>query len=149
MRNQSDRQTVITVMTCRDPQVILELLNQAQGAQLAPVKDADSLLEDLRLGVAFFVAYADAEPVGVLGYRWAASAMRVVQVAVKENHQRQGIARRLLQAVEAVGQALGTRNVTLEVPSAIQPLFERCGYAPSGEALRSDRPLWVKTLIES
>ena len=138
--------SVITVMTSRDAQKIFEVMRESCGGRrrhLPPgVGDVEDLNAIMRGGVAFFLAYIDDQPVGVLGYRWERAALRIFHVAVKEQYQRIGVARRLVQALESVGFALGTTSVTGEVSAEGMHLpFERLGYSaePPGSASRCTR----------
>ena len=59
-------------------------------------------------------------------------------MAVKEEARGSGVAKRLVQAVEAVGAALGSTTVSAAVPQEYDhhKLFERFGYQVSGEGDR-------------
>ena len=138
MKNrQEPDQTVITVMTCRDARQIFEVLRDSAKSNRRRLPPGVGAIEDvvavMRGGVAFFVAYVGAEAVGAIGYRWERGTLRIFHVAVKESHQRCGVARRLVQAVESVAFALGSTSVSLEVGREFdQHLpFERFGYAPA------------------
>jgi ribosomal protein S18 acetylase RimI-like enzyme len=101
----------------------------------------------MRGGVAFFVAYknesggAEIEPVGAIGYRWERGTLRIFHVAVKAHQRRGGVARRLLDAVEAVGMALGTKTISLTVDADpdVRSLFERAGYDLASEPTGAGR----------
>jgi GNAT superfamily N-acetyltransferase len=143
---------VIAVMTSRDAHQIFEVMRDAASGSrrhLPPgVSGVDDLIALMHDGVAFFVAYLDGEPVGALGYRWERRALKIVHVAVKEQHQRLGVGRRLVQAVESVGFALGTTTVVTEAaPEGMALPFERFGYQPA-TAGRADRREMHKALRE-
>lgn len=135
MNRQEADETLITVMTCREPRVIFEVLQGAARSNRRRLPPGVAASEDvsavMRGGVAFFVAYRGAEPVGAIGYRWERGTLKIFHVAVKEAYQRCGVARRLVQALESVAVALGSTNVSLEVsPETEQHVpFERFGYA--------------------
>ncbi|MDB5101982.1 MAG: hypothetical protein JWM80_6403 [Cyanobacteria bacterium RYN_339] len=140
-----------TVMTCRDARLIFALIREAAGGQRRGMPPGVSSVEDLaavmRGGVAFFVAYKNApdttnlEPVGAIGYRWERGTLRVFHVAVRATERRGGVARRLLQAVEAIGLALGTKTISLTVDSdpTQRALFERAGYDVAADATGTGR----------
>ena len=144
---------IVTVMTSRDAQRIFEVMRDAARGRRRDLPPGVSEVEDLqaimRGGVAFFIAYIEDAPVGVIGYRWERATLRIFHVAVKEQYQRLGVCRRLVQAVEAVGFALGTTNVSAEV-GADGPLlpFERFGYAPATAGRGSERVLMSKALLD-
>lgn len=142
---------VIAVMTSRDAHQIYEVMRDAASGRrrhLPPgVGDVEDLLAIMRGGVAFFVAYVDGQPVGCLGYRWERATLRIFHVAVKEQHQRLGVGRRLVQAVESVGFALGTTTVSVEVGEEGMELpFERFGYARLADARAAERVTLRKAL---
>jgi GNAT superfamily N-acetyltransferase len=137
------RLPLTTVMTSRDARQIFALIREAADGQRRGMPPGVSSVEDLaavmRGGVAFFVAYKNAagspdlEPVGAIGYRWERGTLRVFHVAVKASERRSGVARRMLEAVEAVGLALGTKSVSLTVDAdpTQRALFENAGYNPA------------------
>jgi GNAT superfamily N-acetyltransferase len=142
--------SLITVMTSRDAAQIFEVMRDAADGQrchLPPgVSGEDDLTMCMRDGVAFFVAFLDGEPVGALGYRWERRALKIVHVAVKSQHQRHGVGRRLVQAVESVGFALGTTTVAAELaPDGMVLPFERFGYQRTAA---SERVEMCKALSE-
>lgn len=144
---------IVTVMTSRDAQRIFELMRDAacgRHRHLPPgVSGVEDLLALMRGGVAFFMAYIEDQPVGVIGYRWERPTLRIVHVAVKERHQRLGVGRRLVQAVESVGFALGTTSFSAEVGPDGPPLpFERFGYQPAAPGSASERILMSKALAD-
>jgi GNAT superfamily N-acetyltransferase len=130
---------IVTVMTSRDARRIFEVMRDAacgRRRSLPPgVSEVDDLLAIMRGGVAFFIAYIEDQPVGVIGYRWERATLRIFHVAVKEQHQRLGVGRRLVQAVETVGFALGTTTVaTAPAPAGMALPFERFGYQRTAAA---------------
>jgi ribosomal protein S18 acetylase RimI-like enzyme len=145
--------SVITVMTSRDAKLIFEVMRDAAPGlrrHLPPgVSEVEDLMAIMRGGVAFFIAYIEDRPVGVLGYRWERSTLRIFHVAVKEQYQRLGVARRLVQAVESVGFALGTTSVSAEVSQEGMHLpFERFGYQAEPVGRGSERVQMHKALRE-
>lgn len=144
MPTPEPRLPLITVMTSRDARQIFALIREAADGQRRGMPPGVGSVEDLaavmRGGVAFFVGYknapgtAELEPVGAIGYRWERGTLRVFHVAVKAAERRSGVARRMLEAVEAVGMALGTKSVSLTVDEdpTQRSLFERAGYNPAG-----------------
>ena len=155
MMNQPEpRYPVITVMTSRDAKLIYDVIKDACGGsrrQMPPgVTNVDDVVAVMRGGVAFFVAYDAAEPVGAIGYRWERGTLKIFHVAVKGTHQRCGVGRRLVQAVESMGFALGTTNVTLEVAREMEQHlpFERFGYKPTavGDRVEAGRMHMTKAL---
>jgi GNAT superfamily N-acetyltransferase len=146
--NRAERQqSLITVMTCREAEVVFEVFRSAAEGNRRSLPPGIAAVEDVRAvmrgGMAFFVAYrgrlaGDARPVGAIGYRWERGSLRIMHVAVKEEARGAGVARRLVQAVEAVGFALGSTAVsaTVGVENDHHRLFERFGYRASGEGER-------------
>ena len=140
MNATEPRLTTVSVSTSRDAHAIFEVLQTAARGQrrgMPPgIASVDDLKAVMRGGVAFFLAVkgrpgtSHLEPVGAIGYRWERGTLRVFHVAVLEGHRRAGVARRLLEAVEAVGMALGSTTVSLSVghESEHLALFERAGY---------------------
>lgn len=157
MKNHPEvEQAMITVMTCRAPKVIFDVLQGAARSNRRRLPPGVAAPEDLsavmRGGVAFFVAYMGSEPVGAIGYRWERGTLKIFHVAVKEAYQRCGVARRLVQALESVALALGSTNVSLEVSREAEQHvpFERFGYSatrPDGRP-ESGRMLMRKALKE-
>ncbi len=138
---------LLTVMTCRDAETIFDVFKAAAEGNrrsLPPgISAADDVRAVMRGGVAFFVAYrgqlrGEASPVGAIGYRWERGTLRIVHVGVKEEARGGGVAKRLVQAVEAVGAALGSTSVSAAVPQEYDhhKLFERFGYQVTGEGER-------------
>lgn len=145
--------SVITVMTSRDARKIFEVMRDAASGRrrhLPPgVSEVEDLMAIMRGGVAFFIAYIEDQPAGVIGYRWERSTLRIFHVAVKEQYQRLGVARRLVQAVESVGFALGTTSVSAEVSQeGMQLPFERFGYQAEPVGRGSERVQMHKALHE-
>lgn len=164
MNPAESRLPSITVMTCRDPHVIFELLGTAALGNRRRLPPGIACVEDvqavLRGGMAFFVARGTLargvggrdHPVGVIGYRWERGALRIIHVAVLESHQRSGVARRLVNAVEAIAFALGSTNVTLTVAVEYDHhrVFERFGYQPTAKLTESShRVPMSKSLIRA
>ena len=138
--------SMIAVMTCRDPRLIQEVLAGASALGESRSDPEGALNHWLAEGVAFLVAFADARAVGFLAYRWTEGALRIDHVAVRDDHRRVGVARRLMQAIEAIGSALGTRNLSFELPPECRATFERYGYERS-EAAPGDRVMMIKSLL--
>jgi ribosomal protein S18 acetylase RimI-like enzyme len=149
-----------TVMTCRDASTIFAFIQKASNGRRRGMPPGISSLEDLRAvmrgGVAFFLAYksptgtGELEPAGAIGYRWERGTLRIFHVAVAEQYRRSGVARRLLDAVEAVGMALGTKHVSLTVGSEADQrgLFEAAGYYASANASDTGRVHLSKAFSE-
>lgn len=144
----------ISVTTCQDPEVLLEVLREAAKGvrRLMPpgINDGADIRAAMAGGLAFLVAYgapprALSRPVGVVAYRWDHGALRIVHVAVKEEAQRLGVARRMVQAVENVAQALGAPRVAASATRRVgeRDFLQRLGY----EAFEpGDRSPMVKAL---
>lgn len=142
MSNYEPRIPTITVMTCRDAQALFDVIQAAAHDRHRGMPPGIASVEDLKAvmrgGVAFFMAYKntpgspDMQPAGAVGYRWERGTLRVFHVAVLAQHRRGGVARRLLDAVEAVGLALGSTSVSMTVnDEAVHvAIFERHGYRP-------------------
>jgi len=82
------------------------------------------------------VAVEDGAVVGVVEYCLRPDAVYVRGLAVHPRHRRQGVARALLRAVEAIAMREGRARLTL---SAIREtgnpaIFARLGFAATGEA---------------
>jgi GNAT superfamily N-acetyltransferase len=78
------------------------------------------------------VAFAGADPVGVLIGAKRPSATLVHRIAVHPDHQRQGHGRHLLASLGSKLAILGPPRIVAEVPESLAPacgLFEACGYA--------------------
>lgn len=129
----------LSVMTCQDPEVLLEVLRDAaKGARrLMPpgLHDAADIRAAMAGGLAFLAAYsgpaqARSKPVGAVAYRWDHGALRIVHVAVKEETRGHGVARRMVQAVENVAQALGAPRVAASATRRVgeRDFLERLGY---------------------
>ena len=100
MNQPEPRFPVIAVMTSRDAKLIYEVLKSSCGGsrrQMPPgVASMDDVVAIMRGGVAFFVAYDGADPVGAIGYRWERGTLKIFHVGVKSSHQRCGVGRRHL-----------------------------------------------------
>ncbi len=153
--NRADvSQRFITVLTCREAEVVFEVFRAAADGnrrRLPPgITGVDDVRAVMRGGMAFFVAFrgrqaGDSQPVGAIGYRWERGTLRITHVAVKAEARSTGVARRLVQAVEAVGTALGSTNISATVGRELDHnrLFERFGFHQTGEG---DRLPMVKHL---
>jgi GNAT superfamily N-acetyltransferase len=78
------------------------------------------------------VAFAGADPIGVLIGAKRPSATLVHRIAVHPDHQRQGHGRHLLASLSSKLAILGPPRIVAEVPDALAParaLFGACGYA--------------------
>jgi len=85
------------------------------------------------------VAFAGADPIGVLIGAKRAGATLIHRIAVHPDHQRQGHGRHLLDSLSSKLAILGPPRILAEVPetfSAAQALFKAAGYAE--EALLTD-----------
>ena len=88
------------------------------------------------------VAFADADPVGVLIGAKRASATLVHRIAVHPDHQRQGHGRHLLDSLASKLAILGPPRIVAEVSDGIDAarrLFSACGYVE--EAVLTDYAL--------
>lgn len=152
-----DRAQFITVLTCREPEVVFDVFYAAADGnrrRLPPgIMGTDDVRAVMRGGMAFFVAFrgrqsADTQPVGAIGYRWERGTLRITHVAVKAEARSTGVARRLVQAVEAVGAALGSTTISATVGRELDHnrLFERFGFQPAGEG---DRLPMIKPLTQA
>lgn len=158
MQPAEPRLPLITVMTCRDASALFALIKAAAHGERRGMPPGVGSVEDLsavmRGGVAFFMAYkslpgtSELEAVGAIGYRWERGSLRVFHVAVRDNHRRGGVARRLLDAVEAVGMALGTKTISLTIGDEAEQraLFERAGYHTQAAANGVGRVQLAKAL---
>jgi GNAT superfamily N-acetyltransferase len=145
---------LLSVMTCQDPDVLLDVLRDAaKGARrLMPpgLHDVSDIRAAMAGGLAFLVAYAEptqarSKPVGAVAYRWDHGALRIVHVAVREDRRNHGVARRMVHAVENVAQALGAPRVAASATRRVgeRDFLERLGY----EAFEpGDRSPMVKAL---
>lgn len=153
--NRADvRQQFITVLTCREADTVYEVFRSASDGNRRRlplgITDVDDLRAVMRGGMAFFVAYrgrqaGDTQPVGAIGYRWERGTLRITHVAVKAEARGTGVARRLVQAVEAVGTALGSTTISATVGRELDHdrLFAHFGFQAAGEG---DRLPMVKLL---
>ena len=85
------------------------------------------------------VAFAGADPIGVLIGAKRSAATLVHKIAVHPDHLRQGHARHLLGSLGSKLAILGPPRLVAEIPATLAPawgLFETCGYAQ--EALLTD-----------
>ncbi|MHB8534224.1 MAG: GNAT family N-acetyltransferase [Sulfuricaulis sp.] len=93
----------------------------------------------------------------VVLYRRGAKIARLYSLVVHPDHQRRGIARALLRAVEATAVARGCREMRLEVRPKNMPaihFYQKSGYRITGkiknfyadgrEAFKMDKPLVTK-----
>lgn len=146
---------LITVMTCRDAGVIFSVFEAAAHDNRRHLPSGVAAPEDviaiMRGGMAFFVAYAGTEPVGAIGYRWERGTLKIFHVAVVASHQRLGVGRRLVQGVEAVGFALGSTNISVEVREDLCQLlpFERFGYKPSVAQVRNGGSMHMTKALQA
>lgn len=96
----------------------------------------------------FFVIEADARILGMGGYkRTSSDEAQALRVRVHPAFRRQGIGRRLMQAIEMSATANGVERVVLETadhqPEAIA-FYESIGYSRTGT---ESRPGWTWTLV--
>ncbi|MEB3220740.1 MAG: GNAT family N-acetyltransferase [Candidatus Sericytochromatia bacterium] len=138
---------LVTVMTCQDPAILLEVLRASSGGHRrmmpAGIHDEADLRAAMAGGLAFLVAYkgrADgrARPEGAVAYRWDHGALRVVHVSVRDGARNLGVGRRLVQAVENVASALGAPRVAVS-PGEDEgrvTFLRRLGYESYGEDRR-------------
>lgn len=113
----------ITVMTSNHAPTLEALLwPEAEGPSPIP--------EMRQAGAAFLVASRDGEPAGAIAYRWEGMNLRVLRLRVAPAHRHAGVARRMLQAIEAIGASLGTRLVRLQAPPASAGICQQVGYQP-------------------
>jgi GNAT superfamily N-acetyltransferase len=137
---------LITVMTCQDPGVLLEVLRASAigSRRLMPagIQDEQDLRAAMAGGLAFLVAFRGrvdgrARPEGAVAYRWDHGALRVVHVAVRNGSRNLGVGRRLVEAVENVAVALGAPRVAVSPgeDEARIAFLQRLGY----EAYGADR----------
>ena len=146
-RADERQQSFITVLTSRDAEVVFDVFKSAAGdnrRRLPPgIVAAEDVLAVMRGGMAFFVAYqgrltGENQPVGAIGYRWERGTLRITHVAVRLEARGTGVARRLVQAVEAVATALGSQSVSAIVGRELEHdrLFHSFGFRPIGEGER-------------
>lgn len=123
---------LISVMACRYAEALQHLLADAVAGDACPWPGAAALEAALARGVAFVVAYRDGEAVGLLAYRQAGGSVAVEHVHVRPGARRQGVATRMLQAVEVLASAMGSPRLT----APRSPGFDltRRGYAETSEA---------------
>ena len=85
------------------------------------------------------VAFADADPIGVLIGAKRPSGTLIHKIAVHPDHVRQGHGRHLLTSLSSKLAILGPPRISAEVPETLAPacgLFSACGYVQ--EALLTD-----------
>jgi GNAT superfamily N-acetyltransferase len=135
---------LVTVMTCQEPDVLLEVLRASAGgsrrAMPAGIQDHADLRAAMAGGLAFLVAYRGrvdgrARPEGAVAYRWDHGALRVVHVAVRDGARNLGVGRRLVQAVENVAAALGAPRVAVSpgTDEGKVAFLRRLGYEAFGD----------------
>jgi ribosomal protein S18 acetylase RimI-like enzyme len=81
------------------------------------------------------VAFAGADPIGVLIGAKRPSATLIYKIAVHPDHLRQGHGRHLLTSLSSKLAILGPPRIVAEVPTSRQPageLFRACGYVDEG-----------------
>ncbi|MEB3196500.1 MAG: GNAT family N-acetyltransferase [Candidatus Sericytochromatia bacterium] len=146
--------SLITVMTCQDAGVLIELLKSAaKGSRRhmpAGIRDEADLRAAMAGGLAFLAAYRTpvggrSAPVGAIAYRWDHGALRIQHVAVREEARGGGVARRMVEAVENVATALGAPRIAASAGTTAgdQAFLERLGYEGygSGERVPMTKPL--------
>ena len=72
---------------------------------------------------------------GYVSFYRVEDEMEILNIAVRPESRRQGLASRMLASVLQIGAGLGTRQVFLEVRrsnAAARRLYEKHGFAPSG-----------------
>ena len=98
------------------------------------------LIRDLQVWCSScMVAFAGADPIGVLIGAKRSSATLVHRIAVHPDHQRQGHGRHLLESLSSKLAILGPPRIVAEVPdtnAAARALFGACGYVE--EAVLTD-----------
>lgn len=62
----------------------------------------------------------------------------VMNVHVREDYQRQGIARQMLERLIAEAKERGVTEITLDATDEGRPLYEKCGFAASDECMLLD-----------
>ncbi|NLO85670.1 MAG: GNAT family N-acetyltransferase [Clostridiales bacterium] len=62
----------------------------------------------------------------------------VMNVHVREEYQRQGIARRMMEMLIAEAKERGVTEITLDATDEGRPLYEKCGFAASDECMFLD-----------
>ena len=135
---------LVSVVTCQDPAVLLEVLEASAGGMRrrmpAGIRDVADLRAAMAGGLAFLVAYSGpvsghTRPVGAVAYRWDLGALRIVHVAVRDVSRSIGVGRRLVQAVENVAAALGAPRVAVSPGADPERVafLKRLGYEAFGE----------------
>ena len=130
-----------------DPSFPLDLTRRA-AAPLEFPDLADVPGSFLSAGGDFFVVEDEGRIVGMGGFkRTSQDEAQVLRVRVHPALRRRGIARRLMEAIEAAAAAGGVRRMVLETaqnqPEAIA-FYEAIGYRQTGT---ETRPEWTWTLV--
>lgn len=96
------------------------------------LQSADLPTADLPAGLPFFVgAFDDNELIGVAGLEVYASIGLLRSVAVKADHQQQGIGEKLIQAIEKQARAVGVNNLYL-ITTTAERYFGQKGFCTVG-----------------
>lgn len=106
------------------------------------------LLEEKSHEETLFLATDHDELVGCVFARAQAEALYVGKLAVRNDRQRNGVARRLLAAVEAHAHAIGARYLELETRIELtdnHKTFAALGFVKTGEHAHDgyDRPTFI------
>jgi ribosomal protein S18 acetylase RimI-like enzyme len=143
--------------------IIVELLNQyAMGIMGGGVSLADTVKKNLvqelekRDGIHTVIAFAEDEPVGLAicieGFSTFACKplLNIHDIYVKPNYRGRGIAKQMLQKVEAIALRRGCCKLTLEVLEKNEVgkgLYDSFGFVPYGLDPALGRALFLEKVL--
>lgn len=89
-----------------------------QGFDVSLSRDPDAAAMEPPLG-SFLLAYLNGEPVGCVGLKGPGPVAEIKRLWVSDNARGQGLAKRLMNAVEAEAVMLGMHTLRLDTNSAL------------------------------
>ncbi len=140
-RGPGGEATPIALRPCRteDIAAVLALWRRA-GAVPRPTDNLSALMRRLELDAELFLLAWDGERlVGTLLGGWDGWRGNMYRLAVDPDYRRMGVARRLVEAVEAALRAKGAERITslvFEAEPGAAEFWQSAGYAPDLAARR-------------
>ena len=123
---------IIRAMELQD----IEVAAQLEAENFSEPWSANSFMEEINKGTSIYlVAYEGGELIGICGLVVSFDEGEVLNVSVRKEYRRQGVAERMLCHLLAEAEAKEIRHFTLEVREGNVPartLYEKLGFVCEG-----------------